>query len=152
MGNNCGIEVASTAAITFETEATLNKKRGGLKVVYSVVVHPRSPPIEIRNFVITMLEPQNGDGTVGGTSRKEVFLSKSGGQATTTTELSLNSGKTSLNPTSVPKGIRVGKPNLSISYSWSDRRTAKKEEEKSKKSRRHRSKGKKKKKKKKKTN
>ena len=120
MGNNCGIEVASTAAIAFETEATLNKKRGGLKVVYSVVVHPRFP-IEIRrNFVITMLEPQNGDATVNSSSssRKEVYLSKSGGKATTTTtELSLNSGKTSLNPTSVPKGIRVGKPNLSISYS-----------------------------------
>ena len=135
MGNDCGIEVA-TAAITFETEATLNKKRGGLTLIYSVVVQPRCP-IEIRNFVITMLESQqqqqqNNDMV---DKRKKIFLSK--GHATTTTELSLNSDKTSLNST-LTKNVRVGKPNLSISYSWSDRRTAKKE--KSKKSRRRRSK------------
>ena len=126
MGNNCNVEVAP-AAISFETDATLNKKRAGLKVVYSVVVHSRSP-IGIKNFtaaVTTMLESRNDP-----VSRKEIFLSKDHSTAAPVagTEISLNSGKTSLNSTSLAKNVRIGKPDLSVSYSWSDRRTARKEE------------------------
>ncbi len=127
-------------AIIFESEATLNKKRGDLKILHSVVVQPRFS-------AFTEIVPSNFGGAgntmfrtsvaTGPTSKKKMPLSSRS-----------SSGKTSLNSTPThhhhdPKKVRIGKPGLSVSYSWSDRRTGRKEEEeKSKKKKKSKKKGK----------
>ncbi len=120
-------------AIIFESEATLNKKREGLKVLHSVVVQPRySISVEItpRNFGDIMFRAAGA--AAGASSSSSPPTSKNASKEKRLFKTKLprssrsSSGKTSLNSTS--KKARIGKPGLSVSYSWSDRRTARKEE------------------------